>query len=177
MEENLIFTVDKINAIINEEKERKESIEKKYSSIEEFNKAEKKDNEEIVKDGRKYKLISDGFVSESFDTKNDVDNFLKKESLQAIRLLNYFLSEMSNDYFIARISLMYHNLQNASEEVCDEVGRLSEINDKVTQKKEVICVGNHMYFNMGENYVSMNIHDFSKSVVEEIDYNDFVITN
>lgn len=174
-----MFTEEEIKHIIDGEYEVFERINKKYSSIAEFNNAEKEcNNREIIKDkdSEKYKLISYGDVFETFDTKEDVKNFLEREKTMTIRMINIILHELNEQYFIARMSLLYHNLEKASDEVSKEFSRLAEINNRVNQAEEIICVGNHVYFNMGDNYIKMNIHDFTKTTVTEVDYSDFVVT-
>lgn len=173
---NVVFTEEEIKHIIDDEYKIFESINKRHSSINEFNKAEKENNEKIIKDSEKYKLISDGDVFEIFDTKEDVKKFLEREKAMMISMTNAILHGFDEQYTVARMSLMYHNLQKASDEVSEEFSRLAEINNRVNQEEELICVGNHVYFNMGDNYIKMNIHDFTKTTVKEVDYSDFVVT-
>lgn len=173
---SMFFTKEKIKSVIDEEYRILRKINKKYSSINEYNKASKNDNEEIIKDGIKYKLISDGDVMEIFDTKKDAEKFLKKEKTRLIRLTNSLMYKLSDEHYTARLSLLFDNLQKASDEVNGEVVRLLEINNSVNKKSELICVGNHVYFNMGDNYIKMNIHNLEKTTVKEVDCSDFVIT-
>lgn len=168
MIDNMLFTTEEIKFVMDKEYERLERIKKMYSSIDEYNKVKKKDNEEIIKCKNGYKLISDGIELESFKTKKETENYLKKESKAIIHNVNYILSESSNDYFGARISIFFYSLENADEETNDFIG-------KNANREEVLFVGNHVYFNMGDNYVVFNIHNLHKTTAKKVDYNDYVI--
>lgn len=165
----MLFTEEEIKRVIDEEYKSFERIKKEYSSIDEFNKAKKDKNEEIIKCDNGYKLISNGEELESFKTKKETENYLKKYGEGIMRLVNYVLSENSNDYFGARISIFFYSLENADEETNDFIGKNANI-------EEVLFVGNHVHFNMGEEYVVFNIHNLSRTTAKEVDYNDYVIT-
>lgn len=171
-----LFTKKEIKRVIDEEYKIFENINKNYSSIEEFNKAGKEHNKKIIKDGERYKLIIDGDGFVTFDTKEDAEKFLEREKTMIISTANAIISGTDDDYITARMSLLFDNLKKASDEDKQEFIRLAEINNRVTKREEAICVGNYLYFNMGENYVAMNIHNLSSKTVKEVDYSDFVIT-
>lgn len=199
--EKYLFTEEEIKKQMEEEKYFYDKTITKYKDIKSYNECDDDEDakkEYIKKIGNKYVFFYGEEKDEEFETLKEVEERLCSVKASELWRINRQLSLLDDNYFYARVSMLYKNLLEKvdSSEISLELEEWIKnwIKDSIDFRPDFIArmiipdeteiVGNYLYIKIKDDnhdgiydgmYGKININTLEKEIVKEVDYSDFII--
>lgn len=200
--EKYLFTEEEIKRQMEEEKYFYDRTITKYKDIKSYNECDDDEyakKEYIKKIGNKYVFFYGEEKCEEFETIKEVEDCLCGVKASELWRINRQLSLLDDNYFYARVSMLYKNLLKKvdSSEISleleewikkwikDSIDFRHDFFARIIIPHETEIVGNYLYIKIKDDnhggiyddmYARIDINTLEKGIVKEVDYSDFVIT-